>query len=72
MRNVAANFRFWVTGTVIALVGVTLARVVTPLVTRDWKIFCTLGGQLLAFTGLAILAVGVSRRIRRASESERS
>ena len=65
MKNVAANARYWVVGTLAAFVGVALARVVAPHLSPSARIACTVGGQLLALAGLALIAFGVSRRVRR-------
>lgn len=69
MKNVAANARYWIAGTLIALAGVALARLVAPSLGSPTRLYCTVGGQLLALAGLVLLAYGVSRRVRRDSES---
>jgi hypothetical protein len=69
MKNVAANARFWIAGTFVALAGVALARGVAPSLGSPARLYCTVGGQLLALSGLVLLAYGVSRRVRRDGES---
>ena len=69
MKNVMANARYWVTGTLVALAGVAVARFVAPQFAPSGRIALTVGGQLLALAGLIIISVGVSRRVRNHSES---
>lgn len=69
MKNVLANARFWMGGTVIAFAGVVLARFVAPaLPPGALRLTATIGGQLIAIAGLALICVGVSRRVRRTSD----
>jgi len=68
MKNVAANLRYWIAGSIAAFAGVALAREVAPQMAATARIWCTVGGQVLALTGLLIICVGVSRRTRRDGE----
>ncbi len=65
MKNVTGNAGYWIGGAVMAAVGVLLARVVGPHVAPSLRIAVTLGGQLLALSGLLLICVGVSRRLKR-------
>lgn len=66
MKNVATNSRYWLAGVAVAFGGVVLARWVAPACRpASFRLACTVGGQLLAFAGLLIICIGVSRRIRR-------
>lgn len=66
MKNVAANLRPWIAGVLTAFTGVALARVVGPSLDGSLRIYTTVGGQLLALTGLFIICLGIRRRIRHA------
>ncbi len=67
MKNVVANARTWIAGTGCAVLGVLAARVIAPHLDKVPRLWCTVGGQLLAIVGLVIICVGVSRRVKRAS-----
>ncbi len=67
MKNVASNLRYWSTGVLVALCGVVCARVIAPTSTGNVRIALTLGGQLVAFSGLFILCLGVRRRLKQAA-----
>lgn len=64
MKNVVANVWYWSAGIVAAAGGIVLARVVAPHAT-DHRLALTVGGQILAFAGLLVICVGVSRRVNR-------
>jgi hypothetical protein len=64
MKNLRANPRPWITGTVIAFLGVALARVVAPHVGGAWRFGFTLSGELVALTGLLVIGLGIRRRLR--------
>ena len=64
MKNVVANTRFWIAGTLVAVGGVACARVIGPSLTGTLRISFTLAGQLLALAGLFIICLGVRRRIK--------
>lgn len=72
MKNVVVNARYWVAGTLVALIGVALARVIGPRLEPSMQIVCTVAGQLLALAGLGIISVGVSRRVWRSEEPPQS
>lgn len=67
MKNVAANARYWSTGVLVAICGVVCARVVGPSAAGTLRVCLTLGGQLVALSGLFIICLGVRRRIMQAS-----
>jgi len=67
VKNVASNLRFWPFGLLVALAGVTSARWIAPMYTGQLRLVLTLGGQLVAFSGLFIICLGVRRRIQQAS-----
>lgn len=67
MKNVAHNLRYWSFGLLVALAGVASARWIAPMTTGPLRLGLTLGGQLVAFSGLFIICVGVRRRIQQAS-----
>ena len=69
MKNVRASLAYWITGTVIAICGVILARWIAPLAVDRLRLYATLGGQLLALGGLVIISVGVSRRLQKGQET---
>jgi hypothetical protein len=65
MKNVTRNARYWLGGSLLAVAGVLLARVFGPHATSPLRLPLTLGGQLLALSGLFLICVGVSRRLKR-------
>ncbi|MEO6006368.1 MAG: hypothetical protein ABIZ04_00760 [Opitutus sp.] len=70
MKNVWANFRFWLFGVSTAVVGVFIARGVAPQLTGNARWVGVLGGQLLALAGLFVICLGVRQRLRRPQLSE--
>ena len=67
MKNVANNLRYWSIGLLVALAGVTSARWIAPMYAGHLRLVLTLGGQLVAISGLFIICLGVRRRIQQAS-----
>ncbi len=67
MESIISNLRYWLAGVLVALVGVVCVRLVAPACTGSLRVGVQLGGQLLAFLGLFIICLGVSRRIQQAS-----
>jgi hypothetical protein len=63
-RLTALATPFWIGGTVLAFVGVALARTVSPLLDGRWRGASLVGGELLALAGLLIIAIGIRRRVR--------
>lgn len=70
MKNVVANARYWIAGSVAAFAGVALTRLVAPSLEGNLKIYTAVGGQLLALAGLFIICLGVRRRIKQASPDQ--
>ena len=64
MKNVLTHPLPWLIGTLIAFVGVAVARLVAPTMPADQQMLVTLGGRLLAVAGLLVLMFGIHRRIR--------
>lgn len=54
----------WLLGVMMALAGVVLARSVGPALSQPSKAWVTVSGQVLAVTGLLVIAVGVRNRVR--------
>lgn len=56
--------RFWITGTLVALLGVVVARLVAPQLEEDshsvFLVVKTLG-HLVAFLGIFLIARGISQ-----------
>ncbi len=69
MKNVRANLSYWIAGTSLAAMGVVSARWIAPMTADHFRIYLTLGGQLLAIGGLFLICFGVSRRLRSAQET---
>jgi hypothetical protein len=65
MKAVARNLRYWVSGLVLALCGLLVARKIGPTFAGKEQIFIVVAGQLLAFGGLIVICAGVSRRLKR-------
>lgn len=70
MKNITSNLRYWSTGALVALCGVTCARVIAPTSTGQLRVVLTLGGQLVALSGLFIICLGVRRRIKQATAAQ--
>lgn len=68
MKTVWKNLRFWTVGVGLAVAGVILARLISGETSGAVRVGLTVAGQLLALTGLFVICVGVSRRLRRAAE----
>lgn len=68
MKNVLASARFWLAGTLTALIGVALARNVGPSLAGTARVVTIISGQLLALVGLFIICLGVRRRIKQTSD----
>lgn len=68
MKNVLSNAGPWILGTLVAFVGVALARTFGPSLDGNTRLFVTVGGEFLALTGLFIICLGVRRRIRQPAE----
>ena len=68
MNNVMSNAKFWITGVVVALAGVALARVVGPGLAGTTRIVVVVAGQFLALAGLFIICLGVRRRIKQTAD----
>ncbi len=66
MKNVRANARFWIAGTLVALAGVASARFVAPSFEHALRLVFTVASQLLALGGLFIICLGIRRRIQSA------
>jgi hypothetical protein len=67
VKTVRANAGPWIVGTLLALIGVALARLVAPTLAGHARLLATLGGQLLGLGGLFVICLGVRRRLRAAS-----
>lgn len=65
MKNVRTQVRYWIAGIALAVLGVLLARGFVPTGFGLSGLVAVAGGRLLAGAGLLVLAVGVSRRVRR-------
>lgn len=61
-----ASARHWIFGTLVALGGVALNRVVAPAFSGEARAWFEAAGKLIAFAGLFVLALGIRRRIRAA------
>lgn len=62
-----ASARYWITGLLLAALGVALNRLASPAVEGAPRSVLALGGQLLGVGGLIVIASGIRRRIERAS-----
>ncbi|MBI5690875.1 MAG: hypothetical protein HZC55_12370 [Verrucomicrobia bacterium] len=63
-RLAPLNTPAWRLGLALAAAGVLLARLVAPRFSSSAQPGLALVGELLALAGLAVIAAGVSRRIR--------
>jgi len=71
MKNVAARSPYWISGTFAALGGAGLTRWVAPGLDGGARLGCTVAGQLLALAGLAVICLGVSRRVHSRTDSSK-
>jgi drug/metabolite transporter superfamily protein YnfA len=60
-----ASARYWIAGTALAFAGVAVARVVAPGYEARTRAALALTGQLVALAGLAIILLGIRRRLSR-------
>ncbi len=67
MKNVAANLRYWVSGLLVAGAGIVAVRWIAPGFEGAARLVLTVGGELLALSGLLVIAIGVRRRVAAAS-----
>ncbi len=63
--------RYWISGIIIALVGIALARVVASHLDPKAAAIAKVVGQLLALGGLLIIALGIKRRTTEAGDTTR-
>ena len=64
-----ASARHWLSGLALAAAGVALARVVAPSFSAQPRAVLALAGQLVAITGLLVIARGIRLRIENAASS---
>jgi hypothetical protein len=69
MKNVTARAPYWISGTLVALGGAAMARFLAPTLDAGARAGCSVAGQILALAGLAVICLGVSRRVRGPSEA---
>lgn len=56
--------RWWLGGSALAAVGVILVRQAAPALASSARSWTQLGGELIALSGLLVIAWGISRRVR--------
>lgn len=56
----------------LAFTGVALARLVAPSLAGHSRLAVTIGGQLVALSGLFVICLGVRRRIKQAADQKES
>ncbi len=66
--SLRASWRSWALGTIIAIIGIILVRVVSPHTTGKTQAALVSAGRLTSFAGLIIIVFGVNRRIKRDSQ----
>ncbi|MBK9989449.1 MAG: hypothetical protein IPP19_01630 [Verrucomicrobia bacterium] len=71
-ENLRATWRYWLIGTVIAVVGVILARLVAPHYVGKTQTVLSSVGRLTSFVGLIVIAYGVNKRIKSESKDSES
>ncbi len=59
----------WRWGIAICLVGVLVAKLLVPEIGPELRRFAQAGANLVAFTGIFVIAWGISRRMREAREN---
>ncbi len=62
-----ASARHWFAGLALAVLGVSLARLVAPALDVQPRAVVTLAGQLISLSGLLVIARGIRLRIATAS-----
>ena len=66
--SLRASWRQWVIGIALAVVGVIIARLVSPHYTGKTQVALLSAGRLTSFAGLIVIVFAVNRRIKRESE----
>ncbi len=58
--------RFWITGTLVAVVGVVVARVVSPELKDYHSVYIVVKtlGHLVSFAGIFLIARGLSEKAK--------
>lgn len=64
---IKASALHWISGIVLAAIGVAVNRLVAANFEGRAHALCALTGQLVALTGLFIILLGIRRRLRRAN-----
>lgn len=56
--------RFWIAGTLVALAGVVIARVISPRLEDAHSLYIVVKtlGHLVAFAGIFLIARGISKK----------
>lgn len=71
-QSLRASWRYWVIGTIIAVAGVIIARLVAPHYVGKTQTTLSSVGRLTSFVGLIVIAFGVNKRIKSESKDSES
>ena len=58
--------RYWITGIILAIVGVSANRLLAPLFDPRPRSLVAVVGELVAIAGLCVIVFGINRRLRQA------
>jgi hypothetical protein len=64
---IKAASRHWISGTLLALAGVAISRLLAPGFEERVRAWLMAGGQFVALSGLFIILMGIRRRLRLAN-----
>ena len=62
MNPIRAKKGYWLTGTVVALIGVAAVRLIAPELSGTTGKAVTVAGYIFSMAGIAVIAFGVKRR----------
>jgi hypothetical protein len=62
MNPIRATKGYWLTGTVVALIGVAAVRLIAPELSGPTGKAVTVAGYIFSMAGIAVIAFGVKRR----------
>jgi len=63
MNPIRAKKGYWLTGTVVALIGLAAVRLIAPELSGTTGKSVTVAGYIFSMAGIAVIAFGVKRRV---------
>jgi hypothetical protein len=62
MNQTRAQKGYWLTGTIVALIGVAAVRLIAPELSGTTAKAVTVAGYIFSMAGIGVIAFGVKRR----------